>query len=224
MAIARRIGLALALVVGAALVTAFLFAPARAAEVVEGSNILSFQLVHGDADFGTPEAISPGEVTAYSHSEWGGQVQFQRLLSDKWALALSAGIGTFSETNEYGTNAPPGSPDGEYTQSSWNVRVGVDRFVSLADDFQLYAGPGIQYWTGDSEFDFVAIGVVGVSEPTTRIALSGRVGANVGISSALALNGFMGGYVGSASSEQEGAKASWMPSGFQGGLGLAFGF
>ena len=224
MVIARRLGLALVLVAAAALVTALLFAPARAAELAKGSNIVSLQLTNGDADFGTPEGLSPGEVTAYEHSEWGGQLQLQHMLSAKWALAVSYGIGTFKETNEYGNNAPPGSPDGEYTQSSWNVRVGADRFVSLADDFYIFAGPGIEYWSGDSEFDFPAFGVSEKSESTTRVSLTGRIGVHIGLSSALALNGHIGGYVGSASSEQAGAKASWMPSGNQGALGLALTF
>jgi hypothetical protein len=224
MVIARRLGLALALVAAAALVTALLFAPARAAELAKGANIVSLQLSHGDADFGTPEGLSPGEVTAYEHSEWGGQLQLQHMLSDKWALAVSYGIGTFKETNSYGEPALPGTPDGEYTHSSWNVRVGADRFVSLADDFHLFAGPGIEYWSGDSKFDFPAFSVTEESEATTRISLTARIGVHVGLSSSLALNGHIGGYVGTASAEQDGAEASWMPSGNQGAMGLALTF
>jgi len=224
MLIARRLALALVLVAAAALVTALIVAPARAAEIARGSNILSVQLAHGDADFGTPEGLTPGEVTAYEHSEWGGQVQLQRLLSDKWALALSFGIGTFSETNEYGENLPPNQPDGEYSQSSWNVRIGADRFVKLDDTFHLYVGPGIEYWTGSSHFDFEAFGVDEESEDTTRISLNGRIGAVWALSSAISLNGHLGGYVGTASAEQAGAKASWQPSGNNGALGLAFTF
>ena len=59
---------------------------------------------------------------------------------------------------------------------------------------------------------------------TTRVSLTGRVGANVGLSSALALTGYIGGYVGTASADQAGAEASWTPSGNQAAVGLAFGF
>jgi len=223
MVIARRLGLALALVAVAALVTALLFAPAKAAELAKGSNIISLQLTHGDADFAEPE-FGSGSITAFDHSEWGGQLQLQHMLSDKWALAASYGIGTFSETNKPGDNAAPNSPDGEYTQSSWNVRLGADRFVSLADDFYLFAGPGIEYWSGSAEFDFPAPPFPYVTETgqTNRISLTGRIGVHIGLSSSLALNGHFGCYVGSASVDQAGAEASWMPSGNQGALGLAF--
>ena len=220
MVIARRIGLALALVVGAALVTAFLFAPARAAEVVKGSNILSFQLVHGDADFGTPEGLSPGEVTAYSHSEWGGQVQFQRLLSDDWALALSGGIGTFKETDEPGDNASPLEEDFEYSQSSVQFRVGADRFVHISPTFHLFVGPGIQYWSGSAKFESGGISVE--SENTTRISLNGRMGAHISLGSSFGLTGHIGHYLGTASAEDAGAKVSWMPSGFESAAGISF--
>ena len=224
MVMARRLGLALALVAGAALVTALLFAPARAAEVVKGSNILALQLAHGDGDFVSPET-GDGVISAFDHTEWGGQIQFQHLLSDKWALALSGGIGTFSETNKYGYNFdPPGSPDGEYTQSSWNIRIGADRFVHLSPDFHLFVGPGIEYWSGDAKYDFPAEPFVAETGTTTRVSLTGRVGANVGLSSALALTGYIGGYVGTASADQAGAEASWTPSGNQAAVGLAFGF
>lgn len=224
MVIARRLGLALALVAVAALVTALLFAPAKADELVKGTNLISLQLTTGDADFGTPDDFvgSEGEVTAYSHSEWGGQLQLQHMLSDKWALAVSYGIGTFKETNEYGEKAPPNLPDGEYSQSSWYARIGADRFVSVADGFQLFAGPGIEYWSGDAKFDFPAYFATSFeSESTTRISLTARIGVNIDFSSSLALNGYLGSYLGSASTEDSGAKASWMPSGNQAALGLA---
>ncbi len=223
MVIARRIGLALALVAGAALATAFLFAPARAEGLAKGSNILALQLAHGDGDFVSPES-GGGSISAFDHTEWGGQIQFQRLLSDNWALAFSGGIGTFSETDKYGDNAPPNSPDGKYTQSSWNIRVGADRFVHLSPDFHLFVGPGLEYWSGSAEYDFPAESFVTETGTTTRISLTGRIGAHVGLGSSLALNGYIGGYMGSASADQAGAEASWMPSGNQGAIGLALGF
>jgi hypothetical protein len=224
MVIARRLGLALALVAVAALVTALLFAPAKAAELAKGGNIISLQLTHGDADFVSPE-LGTGSISAFDHSEWGGQLQLQHMLSNTWALAVSYGIGTFKETNTYGDNALPGTPDGEYTQSSWNVRVGADRFVSLADDVHLFAGPGIEYWSGDAEYDFPpAYGPTAETGTTNRVSLTGRVGVHIGLSSSLALNGHFGCYIGSASADQAGAEASWMPSGNQGALGLALAF
>lgn len=52
-------------------------------------------------------------------------MQLQYLVWTPWAIAFSAGIGTTSETNEPGSAAAPGSPDFEYSQSSWQVRLGA---------------------------------------------------------------------------------------------------
>src|SRR5687768_6071927 len=129
--ILKRLGLALALVVGAALLGALLVAPASAMTGLhKGSTVLSFQFAHGDGDFVTPE-VGTGFITAYDHTEWGGQAQVQHLVSENWALAVSLGLGTFKETNEPGANAVPGSTDFEYSQSSWNVRFGMDRMAHL---------------------------------------------------------------------------------------------
>lgn len=221
--ILKRLGLALALVVGAALLGALLVAPASAVTGLEkGSTVLSFQLAHGDGDFVTPE-FGTGFITAYDHTEWGGQAQVQHLVSDNWALAVALGLGTFKETNEPGSNAIPGSTDFEYSQSSWNVRFGMDRVAHLTPSFHLYAGPGIQIWSGNATFDDGTSPEV-ESENTSRIALSGRIGAIVALSDSFGLNGHIGGYIGRASADDAGAEASWMPSGNHGALGIAFHF
>ena len=220
--ILKRLGLALILVMGAALLGALLVAPVLAQGIDKGSTILSFQFTRGDGDFVTPEVFDPGYITAYDHSEWGGQVQLQRLLSSNWALAVAVGIGTTSETDSPGTNASPGAEDFEYSQSSFNVRVGADRFAHLSPNFHFYAGPGIQYWSGKAEFDDGTTSVE--SESTTRLALSGRMGAIVGLSESFALNGHIGGYIATASAEDAGAEASWTPSGTDGSMGISFVF
>lgn len=220
--ILKRLGLALILVIGAAILGALLVAPALAQGIDKGSTILSFQLSHGDGDFATPEAFDPGWITAYDHTEWGGQVQLQRLLSSNWALALSVGIGTTGETDTPGDNALPGAQEFKYSQSSFNVRVGADRFAHISPGFHLYAGPGIQYWSGKAEFDDGT--TVIESESTTRIALSGRIGAIAALSESIALSGQIGGYIGHASAEDAGAEASWSPTGNDGSLGLSFVF
>jgi hypothetical protein len=218
--ILKRLMLALALVAGAALLGALLIAPASAQGLTKGSSVLSIQLAHGDADFASP--VAGGYMSAYEHSEWGGQAMFQHLLSENWALALSAGIGTFSETNSPGTGAIPGAEEFEYTQSSFNVRAGFDRFVHLSPEFHLFAGPGIQYWTGKGETDD---GVTTAERPSvTRIALSGRMGAHVALGDSFGLTGYVGGFIGRASADEDGAEASWTPSGHNGAMGVAFSF
>jgi hypothetical protein len=220
--ILKRLGLALALITGAALLGALLVFPASAQGLTKGSTVLSFQLAHGDGDFVTPEA-GTGFITAYDHSEWGGQAQVQHLISENWALAVSFGLGTFKETNEPGSAAPPATTDFEYSQSSWNVRLGFDRVAHITPEFHLYAGPGIQVWSGKAKFDDGTNPEI-ESESTSRLALSGRLGAFVSLSESIGLNGHLGGYIGRASADDAGAEASWTPSGHHGALGIGFQF
>ncbi len=187
--------------------------------LAKGNSILSFQLTTGVADLATIE--DDGFITAYDHSEWGGQVQFQHLMSDEWALALSAGVGTFKETNEAGTNAPLAG-DRVYKQSSLQFRVGADRFVHLSPTFHLFMGPGIQYWSGKAKFEDGTI--ERESQRTKRIALNGRMGANIALGDSFGLEGHIGHYFGFANAKDTGARASWTPSGLESAAGFAFKF
>jgi hypothetical protein len=221
--ILKRLGLALVLMTGAAILGALLVAPAMAQEGLgKGSTVLSFQLAHGDGDFVTAEEAS-GFITSYQNSEWGGQAQIQHLITSNWALAVAVGIGTFKETDEPGTNAPVASPDFEYSQSSWNVRLGFDRFAHLSEGFHLYVGPGLQVWSGKQTRDF-GVGPELESESVSRIGLNGRIGAHVALTESIGLNGHIGGYIARASAEDAGAAASWTASGNHGALGIAFDF
>ena len=194
----------------------FAIAPVRAEGLAKGSSLISIQLTTGTADLATPEGGS-GSITAYDHSEWGGQLHFQRLLSDDWALALSGGIGTFKETD---TPADPAGDEFVYTQSSWQIRVGADRFVHISPTFHLFVGPGIQYWSGKAEFEEGPISVE--SESATRFALNGRMGAHIALSNSIGLAGHLGHYWGFASAEDAGAEVSWSPSGIESAVGFSF--
>jgi hypothetical protein len=199
--------------------------PVAAAGLAKGSSILSFEIADGDGDFITPESGSGG-VTAYDHSEWGGQLQYQYLVSEDWAMAASFGVGTFKEKDTPGTNASPSDPTFTYKQSSWQVRLGADRFVHLSETFHLFCGPGLHVWSGKAKFtDATATTSTTVeSESTTRVALDGRIGAHIGLGSSVALVGELGRYVGHASGKDAGAKAAWWPSGNHGAMGLAVSF
>ena len=197
----------------------FAVAPVRAEGLAKGSSLLSIQLTTGTADLATPEG-GTGGITAYDHSEWGGAIHFQHLLSDDWALALSGGIGTFKETDTPGTNALPGAEKFEYSQSSYQFRVGADRFVHISPTFHLFVGPGIQYWSGKGKFEQGATSVE--SENTTRIAFNGRLGAHIALGDKVGLEGHLGHYFGHASAEDAGAKVSWSPSGIESAVGLSF--
>ncbi len=107
-----------------------------------------------------------------------------------------------------------------YKQSSWQGRIGADRFVHISPKFHLFVGPGLQYWSGKPKFEDNGTEVEGVS--TKRFALNGRLGAHVALSDGVALIGHLGHYVGHASATNNGSKASWTPSGVESALGLSF--
>jgi hypothetical protein len=129
----------------------------------------------------------------------------------------TGGIGTFKETD---TPADPTEDKFEYSQSSWQFRVGADRFVHISPTFHLFVGPGIQYWSGNAKFEEGATSVE--SENTTRIAFNGRLGAHVALSNSVGLEGHIGHYFGHASAEDAGAEVSWSPSGIESAVGLSF--
>ena len=210
-----------------ALLTASLVAltgVASAAGFEKGSNLFALQLTEGVADLVSPSAA--GYVTAWAHSEIGGQVQFWHFFSPDYALALSAGIGYFGETDAPGTYAAPGDGDTKYTQSSWQVRLGGDRVAKINDRFTVFAGPGIQVWSGDFKFvSGMPAGSDWESEAVLRVALEGRMGIHMAWTDKV--GGFcqLGHYFGYASSaEDHGAKATWWPSGHDGAFGIAMKF
>ena len=135
-------------------------------------------------------------------------------MGENWALALSAGIGTASETDK---PVDPGDPDFKYSQSSWNARVGADYFVHISEAFHLFVGPGFQYWSGSAKRGPETNEIE--TENTTRIALDGRMGAHVALSNSLGLIGHIGHYWGSASAKDSGAEATWSASGNDGAMG-----
>jgi len=214
----RKFAFAVLFLVSAA---ALALAPAHAEGLAKGSSLLSLQFTTGVADLATPEAGSGG-ITAYDHSEWGGQLQFQHLLSDDWALAIGIGLGTFKETDKPGDNALPGEPDFVYSQSSTKVRIGADRFVHLTPTFHLFVGPGIEYWKGHAKFEQGTNNIE--SEDATRWAFNGRMGAHVALGNTVGLEGHIGHYFGTASAKDAGAEVMWSPSGTESAVGLAFQF
>ncbi len=195
---------------------------ANAFAVPAGTNLFAIQLSNGTADL-----YDRGDhyITAYDHSELGGQLQLWHVMPNDLAVALSGGVGFFSETDKPGNNPPPGSQDFKYTQSSWNVRLGFDRLAEIGDRTIFYFGPGLEYWSGKAKFDY------GTGDPAnwesknvTRFAISGRVGGMMKVSEQLAFACQVGRYVGIASADDEGRKASWWPSGLEAAGGLVFGF
>ncbi len=196
---------------------------APAAQALEaGDGLYGIQITNGTADlYSGPNG---GYISAYDHSEIGVGLQYWRMMSSDYAFTMSGGIGFFKETNEPGTGAPVGAVDFEYSQSSWNVRVGGDRVVQVGDRGTIYFGPGLEYWTGTAKFEGQGFTPAIETEPVTRFGLSGRVGGIMWLTEKAGFNCQIGRYLGYASVEDGTSKATWYPSGFQasGGLVLKF--
>ena len=209
------------IVIGLTMIAAMVVAtPAIAVAVRPGSSMLAIQFSNGMADFAGPED-GTGYISAYDHTEWGVQGQFWKMMGTDYAFWLSGGAGWFSEINEPGDNAFPGSTDFEYTQKSWNVRIGGDRVVNIGERGAVYFGPGLEYWSGSAELNFPPV----IETPTTtRISLIGRIGGLMTIGESWGFTGHVGWRAGQASAEEAGAKATWWPSGFDGAGGLVFTF
>ena len=181
----------------------------------KGASIFAVQLSRGVADI---TGDVGGNLIASSRPEMGVQGQYWYFLADEYGLNLSAGIGYFKESE----TADPNNifaTDYKETVSSWQVRVGGDRFAKLTDKLQVFAGPGIQVWGGKRKIE-------GATEDpsTTRIGLSGRIGAQIMLGKSVGLIGHLGQYWGYASADQDGAKTKWLPSGSEGAMGFGFAF
>lgn len=197
---------------------------AGATDFGANSSLVAIQITHGVANFASAGGPGgTGYLSAYDHSELGAQIQIWRFYSTEYALTASGGIGFFSETDKPGNAATVGSTDFKYTQTSWQARIGEDRVIHLSDKAHLFVGPGIQYWSGKAKFKGGAPGAQDVETPTTnRWALEGRVGFHLLLKEKVALFSQIGHYFGYATSSENGAKATWWPSGHDGAAGLAF--
>src|SRR5512138_2470491 len=92
---------------------------------------IGLQVSAGTADFAQDLGAS-GYLSAYDHSEYGFKFEYWNMMASDYAFTASGGIGTFSEEQKPGT-AAAGGPTVQYTQNSWNFRVGGDRVVKLGD-------------------------------------------------------------------------------------------
>jgi hypothetical protein len=100
--------------------------------------------------------------------------------------------------------------------------VGGDRFAKVTEKLQIFAGPGIEIWSGKYKAKDPSGEAEGPS--TSRFALSGRIGAQIMMGQNLGLMGHIGQYWGYASAKEGGAETKWLPSGSEGGMGFTFGF
>jgi hypothetical protein len=204
-----------------------LVAIAPAAQALEaGDGLYGIQITNGKSDlYYVGGAGGTGYLANMEKPELGLGLQYWRLMSKDYAFTMSGGIGFYKETFEPGDDALATGTDYEFTTSSWNVRVGGDRVVQVGERATFYFGPGIEYWTGKWKEKGGAGDAAEIeSEAVSRFALSGRLGGIMWLSDRTGFNCQLGRFVGLASAEDVGARASWWTSGFQasGGLVLKF--
>src|SRR5262249_26225696 len=139
----------------------------------------------------------------------------------EYGLSADLGFGYFKESDT-ADPAVIGATDFTQTVSSWHFRLGGDRFAQLTPKLQVFAGPGIQFWSGKAKAKDPSREVEGPS--TTRFALSGGIGAHILMGQNFGLIGHIGQYWGYARADEGGAKTKWLPSGSEGAMGFSFGF
>lgn len=202
-----------------------LIALTATASSAQGS-FLALQLSTGTADIATEaSSLFSGFSPAYDHSEWGFKAEFWNMMSPDYAVTFAGGFNIFSEENKPGTNAPLGAGIFTYSQSSWNIRVGGDRVVALGERSYLFFGPGLEFWNGKAKFeDETPPAATYETETTSRISLSGRIGAHMMIGEQWGLT-FQGGHkIGRATYKEAGTETTWWPSSVDASGGLLFRF
>lgn len=200
----------------------------------QGSSMFAIELTHGTADFadklngsygGSPN-FTAAYISAYDHSEQGIQGQFWYMMSQDYALAVTAGYGFFSETNKPGQGAAAGSPDEKFSTSSFNLRLGGDRVAKVSNRAIMYGGPGLEFWSGSAKFEpspFTGTADY-KDESVTRFGISARLGAIMIVNESFGLTTHVGGRYGYASVKEEGAEATWWPSSVEAAAGVIFMF
>ncbi|MEO5988286.1 MAG: hypothetical protein ABIU54_00275 [Candidatus Eisenbacteria bacterium] len=202
-------------------VVAMLSVASGAFALGKGASTFSIQIGTGAADLVAPNGA--GYITSFSITELEPRVEFTHMMRDDYAFNLSAGIGTYSETNKPGTDAAPGDPEQKTTVSAFFVRVGGDRVVNIGERTTLYFGPGIEYWSGKYKYEAGTFSEE--AEPTMRISLAGRLGGTMMLGESWGFTANASHRIGIASADWDGAKANWTASstGASGGLLFVFG-
>lgn len=189
--------------------------PAAGERLAKGSSVLWLGL-HG----GTAEIVAPPLTigSMFTSDEIGAHVAYSYFLSDAWALAVS---GDFSSGREK-FEATLGGTE-EFTISTWDVRVGLDRYAFIDDEVAVYAGPGIRYWAGNGEYEGVA-NPAGEWPDVTQFGLNPRIGIYTRLGSSFGLFAYVGHVIGFNSADDSAGENTWWTSSHEGSVGLAVDF
>jgi hypothetical protein len=115
-----------------------------------------------------PLAGFPGSIGRLESSEVGGEIAYNRFLSDQWTLAVSGGYHASRVRTEYVDFT------GTSDTHSFTVRIGADRFAFIDDQVALYAGPGVFLARGRWKSNVADITTTGPD--ASEVGLSGRIG------------------------------------------------
>jgi hypothetical protein len=188
--------------------------PALAAKLAKGNSVVWVGLNGNKSHILTSPAslASTGE-----ENELGMHLAYSRFLCDEWAGVVSGGFDFGGAKFE-----PTSGTETKYTSSSYNVRLGMDRYAFINDDVALYAGPGLLYWRGKADY---SLGAAKTQWPeVTELAFNGRLGMYARLGSRLGLFGHIGQVIGTNSGKDANGKATWWSNHHEGSVGLAVDF
>jgi len=158
-----------------------------------------------------PTAGFPGAAFREAFGEIGGEIAYDRFLSDQTTLGISGSYHAGSmSVEEFGRTATSST-------HSFTVRVGGDRFSFIDDRVAIYAGPGVFFRRG--RWKSKAVDTTTEGPDATELGLNGRIGVY-----ALGLFVQVGQNFSHPSGRALGEELSWWSGSPEGSLGLAFDF
>src|SRR5262245_16985211 len=128
--------------------------PARAERMGKGRSLVLVTIGGHTGQFISvipplPAAGFPGLVLREESGEIGGEIAFNRFISDETTLGISGSYYAGTMKTENGGFAVTSNTH------SFSVRVGGDRFAFIDDHVAIYAGPGLFFrrgrWTSETE-------------------------------------------------------------------------
>ena len=203
-----------------------LLGPASSAWAMgKGGSVLAIQIGQGTADVVDTD-LSGGTWQPTPQPEINLQAEYWHAFADDYAFNISAGGGYFNEKREPTSANVATSPTIKLTVTSFRVRIGGDRVGQVGDRMTIFAGPGIEFWSGKGKEEYSGANATPTENgPTTsRFGLGGRIGAFVKLSDMMSLVGHIGHTWVYASVDKDGGKTTCWPSSFDGAGGIAFNF